>query len=147
MAKLNKAKSINKIKIDANTHGLDFEVVESVPVPEDIKLGNANAGELIDNYCENVRRLGAAGVKCICYNFMPVFDWVRSEMEHISPDGSNSLAYDEQTVLAMNPLTGELPLPGWDESYTKDQLRGLLARYESIGEEQLWKNLLPFVLL
>ena len=57
--------SINKIKVDANAHGLDFEVVESVPVPEDIKLGNANAGELIDNYCENVRRLGSAGVICI----------------------------------------------------------------------------------
>ena len=137
--------SINAVKSAAAAHNLAFEVVESVPVPEEIKLGAPEAAKLIDNYCENVRRLGAAGVKCICYNFMPVFDWLRSEMEHISPDGSNSLAYDEQTVLAMNPLTGELSLPGWDESYTKDQLRGLLARYESVGEEQLWKNLQTFL--
>jgi mannonate dehydratase len=137
--------SIDAVKSAAAAHNLAFEVVESVPVPEQIKLGAPEAAGLIDNYCENVRRLGKAGVKCICYNFMPVFDWLRSEMEHIAPDGSNSLAYDEQTVLAMNPLTGELSLPGWDESYTKDQLRGLLARYESVGEEQLWKNLQTFL--
>ena len=137
--------SINKIKVDANRHGLDFEVVESVPVPEDIKLGNANAVELIDNYCENVRRLGSAGVKCICYNFMPVFDWLRSELEHAQKDGANALAYDEETVLKMNPLKGDLALPGWDASYTKEQLQGLLKSYEDLGEEQLWKNLQVFL--
>ena len=112
--------SIQKIKADAAAHGLEFEVVESVPVPEDIKLGRANAPELIENYCENVRRLGKAGVKCICYNFMPVFDWLRSELEHKQADGANALAYDEQTVLSMNPLSSDLSLPGWDASYTKD---------------------------
>ena len=58
--------SILAIKSKSEAHGLEFEVVESVPVHEDIKLGNANADRLIDNYCENVRRLGKAGVKCIC---------------------------------------------------------------------------------
>ena len=72
--------SIAAMKKKANDNGLAFEVVESVPVHEDIKLGNANAPRLIENYCENVRRLGEAGVKCICYNFMPVFDWLRSEL-------------------------------------------------------------------
>ncbi|MBQ3573740.1 MAG: mannonate dehydratase, partial [Clostridia bacterium] len=67
--------SINKIRTDAAAHNLAFEVVESVPVSEDIKLGNEKAPQLIENYCENVRRLSKAGVKCICYNFMPVFDW------------------------------------------------------------------------
>ncbi len=137
--------SIADIKSKANAHNLAFEVVESVPVPEDIKLGNKNAPQLIENYCENIRRLGKAGVKCICYNFMPVFDWLRSELEHPQPDGANALAYDEKTVLEMNPLTSELSLPGWDASYTKEQLKGLLNEYAKLGEEKLWDNLETFL--
>ena len=137
--------SIAELKKKANDKGLEFEVVESVPVPEDIKLGNEKAPQLIENYCENVRRLGEAGVKCICYNFMPVFDWLRSELEHAHVDGSNGLAYDEETVLAMNPLTSELSLPGWDESYTKEQLKDLLKQYEDLGEEKLWENVKTFL--
>ena len=137
--------SIAALKADAEAHGLSFEVVESVPVPEDIKLGNEKAAALIENYCENVRRLGEAGVKCICYNFMPVFDWLRSELHRPAADGSNSLAYDEQTVLAMNPAKGGLSLPGWDESYTVEGLRDLLAQYADMTEEKLWKNLQTFL--
>ncbi len=137
--------SIAAMKKKANDNGLAFEVVESVPVHEDIKLGNENAPRLIENYCENVRRLGEAGVKCICYNFMPVFDWLRSELEHAQVDGANALAYDEQTVLAMDPLKGDLSLPGWDSSYTKAQMKDLLNAYAELGEEQLWKNLETFL--
>ncbi len=137
--------SIAAIKNDAAAHGLEFEVVESVPVPEDIKLGNEKAPQLIENYCENIRRLGEAGVKCVCYNFMPVFDWLRSELAHPQADGANALAYDEQTVLNMNPLTSELSLPGWDQSYTKEGLRELLKAYSEIDEEALWQNLTAFL--
>ena len=136
---------IQDLKKKANDKGLEFEVVESVPVHEEIKLGGPDAPRLIENYCENVRRLGKAGVKCICYNFMPVFDWLRSELEKPSEDGSNSLAYDEETVLSMDPSKEGLSLPGWDESYTKDQLVGLLKRYESIDEEKLFENLKVFL--
>ena len=137
--------SIARIRDDAAAHGLAFEVVESVPVPEDIKLGNEKAPALIENYCENIRRLGEAGVKCVCYNFMPVFDWLRSELKRPAADGSNSLAYDERTVLAMDPAAGGLSLPGWDESYTKEGLRALLKQYESVTEEKLWRNLQTFL--
>lgn len=137
--------SIAELKAKAEAAGLEFEVVESVPVPEDIKLGNEKASQLIENYCENVRRLGKAGVKVICYNFMPVFDWLRSELTRQNADGSNSLAYDDATVLAMNPLTSELSLPGWDESYTKEGLKDLLNQYKQIDEEALWKNLQTFL--
>ncbi len=137
--------SIEKIKNAALRHGLEFEVVESVPVPEDIKLGNEKAQKLIENYCENIRRLGKAGVKCICYNFMPVFDWLRSELEHKNADGSESLAYDDETVKAMNPLESELSLPGWDASYTKAELKGLINSYKKLGEEGLWRNLEIFL--
>lgn len=138
-------KSINQIKSLANKHNLTFEVVESVPVPEDIKLGNKKAPQLIENYCENVRRLGKAGVKCICYNFMPVFDWLRSELEHKQRDGANALAYDEDTVLKMDPLKGDLALPGWDASYTKEGLKSLLNQYSEITEEKLFENLKTFL--
>lgn len=137
--------SINKIKEQAADNGLEFEVVESVPVPEEIKLGAKGADKLIDNYCENIRRLGKAGVKCVCYNFMPVFDWLRSKLEFAHLDGSNSLAYDEKDVLAMNPLNSELSLPGWDESYSKDELKNLLKEYENIDEEKLFDNAKRFL--
>lgn len=137
--------SIAELKAKAEDAGLEFEVVESVPVPEDIKLGNDKAPQLIANYCENVRRLGKAGVKVICYNFMPVFDWLRSELTRQNADGSNSLAYDDATVLGMNPLTSELSLPGWDESYTKEGLKDLLNQYKEIDEEGLWQNLQTFL--
>lgn len=137
--------SILALKEKAENAGLEFEVVESVPVPEKIKYGGENAPQLIENYCENVRRLGKAGVKCICYNFMPVFDWLRSELEHKNLDGSNSLAYNEETVLSMNPETSSLSLPGWDESYSKDELKRLISIYKEIGEEGLWKNIEVFL--
>ncbi len=137
--------SILALKTKAENAGLEFEVVESVPVPEEIKYGGANAPQLIENYCENIRRLGRAGVKCICYNFMPVFDWLRSELEHKNEDGSNSLAYNEETVLSMNPEKSSLSLPGWDESYSKDELKRLISIYKEIGEEGLWKNVEIFL--
>lgn len=137
--------SIAALKKKAADNGLEFEVVESVPVPEEIKLGSEKAPQLIENYCENIRRLGKAGVKCICYNFMPVFDWLRSELEHQQADGANALAYDDAAVRAMNPLESELSLPGWDESYSKEELKELLIRYQDITEERLWENLKVFL--
>lgn len=137
--------SILALKRKTEDAGLTFEVVESVPVPEEIKYGGPNAKKLIENYCENVRRLGKAGVKCICYNFMPVFDWLRSELRHRHPDGCNSLAFNESDLLTMDPRKGEFSLPGWDESYTKDQMDKLLDIYKSVDEEKLWENLTVFL--
>ncbi len=137
--------SIAAIKNAANANGLNFEVVESVPVPEEIKYAGKNRDVLIENYCENVKRLGEAGVKCICYNFMPVFDWLRSELEHKHPDGANSLAYDDGELMKMDPTKGSLSLPGWDESYTKEQLGELLKIYENVSPEKLFDNLQYFL--
>ena len=134
-----------ELKKTVNDAGLEFEVVESVPVHESIKLGLKERERLIDSYCENISTLGEAGVKVICYNFMPVFDWLRSDMAVQLPDGSNALSYDNQKVLAMNPLKSELSLPGWDESYDKEELMGLLKKYEDIDEEKLWENLAFFL--
>ena len=117
-----------------------FDIVESVPVHEDIKLGKPSRDKYIEVYCENIRRLGKAGVKVICYNFMPVFDWLRSSLDYKNADGSTSLIYRDAEVLAMDPRKGDLSLPGWDASYTKAGLDALLDEYKSIDEEALWKN-------
>ena len=84
---------IERMKAEVEAKGLEMEVIESVPVHEDIKLKRGNYQLYIDNYKENIRRLAKAGVKCICYNFMPVLDWTRSRFDRPLPDGSNALVY------------------------------------------------------
>lgn len=125
--------------------GLNMEVIESVPVHEEIKLGSEKRDRLIENYKQTIRNLGAAGVKVICYNFMPVFDWVRSELKYKNPDGSYSLAYDQRVIDALDPQKSSLSLPGWDESYTKEELAALLARYRQIDEESLFQSMVHFL--
>lgn len=134
---------IARIKDMANGKGLEMEVIESVPVHEDIKLRRGNYQTYIDNYKENIRRLAKYGVKCICYNFMPVFDWTRSQLDHVLEDGSNSLVYYKEQVDKLDPT--KLALPGWDASYTPDEMKGLIAAYQELGEEGLWENLSYFL--
>ena len=136
---------VQAIKTAASRSGLAFEVVESVPVHEDIKLGTAEGNRYINNYCENIRRLGRYGVKVICYNFMPVFDWLRTELSRKLPDNSEVLAYDDVGIMNMNPAESDLSLPGWDESYTKAELQSLLQKYERVDAENLWRNLETFL--
>ncbi|MDD3766576.1 MAG: mannonate dehydratase [Eubacteriales bacterium] len=133
------------LKKKVEDKGLFISAIESVPVHEDIKTGDGNRDEYIENYCQTLRNLAKAGIKVVCYNFMPVFDWTRSSLEHELPDGSNALIYEEATVEKMNPLTGDLSLPGWDSSYTKDEMKSLLKKYQSITEEDLWNNLKYFL--
>ncbi|PZR52625.1 mannonate dehydratase [Xylanimonas oleitrophica] len=109
------------------TKTFDAEVVESVNVHESIKLGKTVLGmsrdEAIANYVTTIERLGRAGVKVVCYNFMPVFDWLRTDMFHPLPDGSTALFYEKAVVDLMTPESliesmhlgdGGLTLPGWE---------------------------------
>lgn len=137
--------SIRAVKQSAAAHGLAFEVVESVPVTEEIKYGGGDYKRHIENYCENIRRLGKAGVRCVCYNFMPVFDWLRSELEHKNADGSFSLAYNEEELISSISQKDSLSLPGWDESYSKDELDRLMEIYSGINEDKLFDNLEVFL--
>ena len=137
--------SIAALKKETEDAGLHFEVIESVPVHEDIKLGKPTRDRYIANYQENIRRLGEAGIKCICYNFMPVFDWTRTQLDKEAADGSTSLVYYKDQLEKMDPLTGELNLPGWDASYTKESLAAVFAEYARITEKDLWKNLQYFL--
>lgn len=139
--------SIAKLKKQTEEAGLHFEVIESVPVHEDIKLGMPSRDRYIANYCENIKRLAEAGIQCICYNFMPVFDWTRTQLDHMLPDGSTSLVYYQEQVDMVNPLAkdSDLTLPGWDASYSREELKNVVAQYNSMTEEDLWDNLRYFL--
>ena len=136
---------ILELKAKVEAKGLRLSVIESVPVHEDIKMGKPSRDRLIENYCTTLRNLSAAGIHTVCYNFMPVFDWTRSELDHELEDGSNALIFVKEQVEKMDPVRGELALPGWDASYTKESLKAVFDEYKNITEEDLWDNLKYFL--
>ena len=78
---------LERLGADIDAAGLKLAVVESIPVHEDIKLGRPTRDRLIANYCDSVRAMGELGVSVLCYNFMPVFDWLRTDLAMSLPDG------------------------------------------------------------
>jgi len=131
---------IQALKAKVEAHDLALDVIESVPVHEDIKLGKPSRDGLIANYQQTIRNLGVCGIKVICYNFMPVFDWTRTSLAKLLPDGSTTLTFSTKEVDAIDVSKG-ISLPGWDASYKADELQGLLAEYAQVDEEKLWDNL------
>jgi mannonate dehydratase len=132
------------LKSTIEAAGLQFTLVESVPVHEDIKLGKPTRERLIANYQQNIRNLAAAGIEVICYNFMPVFDWTRTTLSKKLDDGSTSLAFSTKEVEEIDISNG-ISLPGWDSSYRPEELQALLAEYREIDEEKLWDHLAYFL--
>ncbi len=125
--------------------GLELSVIESIPVHEDIKLGLPTRDRYIDNYRRSIRSMGALGIPILCYNFMPVFDWMRSDLSMELPDGSTALSYDHDAISSIDLRGGVLDLPGWATSYTAEGLRSLLDAYAGIGTDDLWSNLEYFL--
>ena len=85
---------IEKIKSLIASHGMRWSVVESLPVSESIKYGGPDRDELIEKYKVSLANLGKAGVKTVCYNFMPVLDWARTDLESPNPDGTTNLYFN-----------------------------------------------------
>ena len=137
--------SIKRMKELCEEKGLVFDVVESIPVHEDIKLGRGDVEKLLNVYCENIRRCAKYGVKCVTYNFMPVFDWTRTQLDKKATDGSTSLVMYWEQMKNLDPLKDDIHLPGWDSSYTQQEVRELITAYGEIGEEGLWRNLEVFL--
>lgn len=129
--------------------GLEVEVIESVNVHEDIKLGLPTREQYIENYKTSIRNLGRHGVKVIVYNFMPVLDWLRTDLaREIPEDGSNSLYYDEKELKGMTPLqiventtksSNGFMLPGWEPERLAE-LSHVLELYKSVDEDKLREN-------
>ncbi|MDU9416943.1 mannonate dehydratase [Staphylococcus lloydii] len=136
---------IADLKSTVEAEGLKFEVVESLPVHENIKLGVSNRDDLIENYKTSLINLANNGIKTITYNFMPVFDWTRSQLDYELEDGSNTLIYKHDQIKDIDPLTTDLNLPGWDESYSREEMNQLILDYRETSEEQLWENLTYFL--
>lgn len=86
--------AIQDLKSFIESYGLRWSVVESLPVSEAIKYAGPERDELIEKYKVSLANLGKAGVRTVCYNFMPVIDWIRTDLYHPWPDGSSSLYFD-----------------------------------------------------
>jgi mannonate dehydratase len=136
---------VERLATDVHDAGLELSVIESVPVHEDIKLGRPTRDRLIDNYAESIRSIGATGVRVLCYNFMPVFDWMRTDLAMPLPDGSTTLAFDDAALARIDLSKGTGDLPGWAHAYTRDELAALLAAYRGVTNEQMWEHLSYFL--
>lgn len=134
--------------------GLEVEVIESVNVHEDIKLGLPARDQYIENYKTCIRNLAKYGVKVIVYNFMPVLDWLRTDLaREIPEDGSNSLYFDEEELGNMTPVeivqktaagSNGFSLPGW-EMERLAELEHVMELYKSVDEEKLLENFKYFL--
>src|SRR5256714_14943166 len=136
---------LERLKAEIEAAGLAFAVVESIPVHEDIKLGRPGRDRLIANYCESVRAMGALRIPVLCYNFMPVFDWLRTDLALPLADGSTALAYDDRALVAVDLSRGTGDLPGWATAYGPDELQRLLAADRDVDPQRLWDNLAYFL--
>jgi mannonate dehydratase len=134
-----------RLREDIDAAGLQLAVIESIPVHEDIKLGRPTRDRLIANYCESVRAMGELGVGVLCYNFMPVFDWMRTDLAMRLPDGSTALAFDDAALGRIDLSRGTGDLPGWATAYKPDELRALVAAYRDVDAERLWDHLAYFL--
>lgn len=139
------ADGLARLADEIDAAGLRFAVVESIPVHEDIKLGRPTRDRLIDAYCESVRAMGAVGVPVLCYNFMPIFDWTRTDLAFRLDDDSLALAYDDAALARIDLSRGTGDLPGWAAAYDGPTLAALLDAYRSVDAERLWEHLAYFL--
>lgn len=133
--------------------GLEVLGIESVNVHDAIKAGLPGRDQYIENYIQTIRTLGECGIHLICYNFMPVFDWTRTQLAKPRRDGSTVLAYDQREIDKMDPeklfvsmeagSQGHL-LPGWEPERLA-HIQELFQVYKSVDEEALWANLKYFL--
>ncbi|MDQ0338038.1 mannonate dehydratase [Caldalkalibacillus uzonensis] len=143
---------IEKVKQQADEYGLNIDVVESVNVHEDIKLGLPTRDYYIENYKKTIENVAKVGVKVICYNFMPVFDWLRTDLYKELEDGSTALYYEDSKIRDINPMelvekiakNPQFSMPGWEPERLED-LSKLFEAYSNVTEEDLWHNLQYFL--
>lgn len=137
----------------ANAAGLAYETIESINVHEDIKLGLPSRDRYIENYIQSLKNAAHCGVTVVCYNFMPVFDWTRTDLAKPLYDGSTALAFDYHIIEGKTPeqMAAEIQansngyiLPGWEPERLTELAR-LFKAYEGMDEERLRENLSYFL--
>ena len=144
---------ILQMKEQVEAKGLKVMGIESVNIHDAIKVGTPDREKYIANYITTLERLGQADIHVVCYNFMPVFDWTRSDLAKVRPDGSTVLAYDQKEIDKINPENmfesmGEksngFELPGW-EPERMARIKELFEMYKDVDEEKLFNNLVYFL--
>ena len=144
---------IKAMKEEINAAGLAVEVIESVNIHEDIKLGLPSRDEYIQNYITTMERLAKYGITCICYNMMPVLDWARSHLYYDLPDGSNTMQYAAADMASISPEAlaakyakeaDTFEMPGWEPERLK-KINASLAAYKDMAEDQFYANIKYFL--
>lgn len=144
---------IATLKAQVEGAGLALEVIESVNVHDAIKIGAPDRDRYIDAYRATIRNLAQFGIKVVCYNFMPIFDWLRTELSLRLPDGSFAMAYDRALAARVEPGelldrmasgAGGVMLPGWEPDRLAD-LERLFRDYEGVDDAALRANLRYFL--
>lgn len=135
---------VMKMKDYIEEHGLRWSVVESLPVSEEIKYAGPNRDALIENYKVSLANLGKAGVKTICYNFMPVLDWARTELEYPNPDGTSNLYFNraEFAYFDIHILKREGAEKDYDEETIRRMNEEVKPRMDKEGEKRLVDNII-----
>ncbi len=134
---------VMKMKNYIEDHGLRWSVVESLPVSESIKYAGPDRDRLIENYKESLANLGKAGVKTICYNFMPVLDWARTDLEYPNPDGTTNLYFNKAEFAYFDCyiLKREGALADYDD-VTLKRLEEIKKNMTPEGEKRLVDNII-----
>ena len=144
---------IREMKNEVEAASLHVAGIESVNIHDAIKTASADRDMYIDNYIETLENLGQEDIHLVCYNFMPVFDWTRSELARVRPDGSTVLAYNQEAIDAIDPenmfetIAGEMNgtvMPGW-EPERMAKIKDLFEMYKDIDDEKLFANLKYFL--
>lgn len=148
-----KLEDIRAMKKEVEAAGLTIAGIESVNVHDAIKIGSPDREEYIENYITTLERLGQEDIHMVCYNFMPVFDWTRSELARVREDGSTVLAYNQDTVDMIDPehmkesvakMSNGFVMPGW-EPERLDHLKELFEMYKDVDADKLFNNLVYFL--
>ena len=126
--------AINDLKSYIESYGLRWSIVESLPVCEAIKYAGAEREQLIENYKISLANLGKCGIKTVCYNFMPVIDWIRTDLQHPWPDGTSSLYYDHIRFAYFDIRI--LEREGAEKDYTEEELQKVAELDKVITEAE-----------
>lgn len=145
--------AIHNLKNEVEAAGLHIAGIESVNIHDSIKIGSAYRDLYIDNYIKTLENLGKEDIHLVCYNFMPVFDWTRTELARVRPDGSTVLAYSQKAIDSLDPSkmfdslaadSNGFVLPGW-EPERMARIKELFDLYKDVDEDKLFANLKYFL--